>query len=113
MRLTVGDEELDRRSIRALGCPQIHVLVLASLKEQDRSATLQYRLQQETAIDGEVHEQHPSETHCGAVLTFISATSLMMPRSDFVSSLASFLLCGRSCIKSSMRWRNLQGERRY
>ncbi len=41
MRLTVGDEELDRRSIRALACPQIHVLVLASLKEEHRSATLQ------------------------------------------------------------------------
>ena len=35
--------------------------------------------------------------------TFMSATSLMTPLSVFVSSLASFLQCGNSCIRSSMR----------
>ena len=33
----------------------------------------------------------------------MSATSLMTPLSVFVSSLASFLQCGNSCIRSSMR----------
>lgn len=44
------------------------------------------------------------------VQPFKSATSLMIVLSDLVSSLASFLECGRSCIKSSMRWRNLNVE---
>ena len=40
--------------------------------------------------------------------TFMSATSLITPRSDLVSSLASFLLCGSSCSRSSIKWRDLQ-----
>ena len=35
-------------------------------------------------------------------------TSLMTPLSDLVSSLKSFLACGSSCPRSSMRWRYLR-----
>lgn len=38
-----------------------------------------------------------------ALHTFMSATSLMIPLSVFVSSFASFLQCGSSCMRSSMR----------
>ena len=44
----------------------------------------------------------------GGLLTLRSATSLMTWRWDFVSSLASFLLFGRSCRRSSIRCLYLQ-----
>ena len=43
---------------------------------------------------------------------FMSATSLMRLRSLLVSSLASFLACGISCTRSSIRCRNLQHSAR-
>ena len=42
-----------------------------------------------------------------ALRAFMSATSFRTPRSDFVSSLESFLLCGSSCARSSSRCRYL------
>ena len=42
--------------------------------------------------------------------TLMSAISLITPRSDFVSSLASFFACGRSCSRSKSKCRDLQGS---
>jgi hypothetical protein len=47
---------------------------------------------------------------CLPARTFMSATSLMMLRSFLVSSLWSFLECGSSATRSSMRWRYLRGQ---